>query len=70
MVISAVRSNLLSRLGGNRAAQRVASPSVVTGLGSTACMITRHLEELTLSWNIGDRKSLGFLYLRYPGSHS
>jgi len=63
MVTTAVKSNLISRLGGNRATQRVASPAVVIGLGSTACMITRHLEELTQSWNISDRKSLGFLYL-------
>ena len=63
MVTSAARNNLLSRLGGNRSTQRVASPSVVIGLGSTACQITQHLEELTLSWNIADRRSLGFLYL-------
>ena len=43
--------------------QRVASPSIVIGLGSTACQITRHLEDATSSWSASDRKSLGFLYL-------
>ena len=63
MVTSAVRGTVLSRLGGTRAAQRVASPAVVIGLGSTACLITRHLEDRTLGWSVSDRKSLGFLYL-------
>ena len=63
MVSSAVRGTVLSRLGGTRSAQRVASPGVVIGLGSTACQITQHLEDLTQAWSISDRKSLGFLYL-------
>ena len=63
MVSSAVRRNVLSRLGGTRATQRVASPSVVIGLGSTACQITQHLETATESWSASDKSSLGFLYL-------
>lgn len=63
MVSTAVRRNVLSRLGGTRATQRVASPAVVIGLGSTACQITQHLEEATESWSVSDKKSLGFLYL-------
>ena len=63
MVTSTVRGNLLSRLGGTRSSQRVSSPALVIGLGSTACQIARHLEEMTLPWSVADRKSLGFLYL-------
>ena len=63
MVSTATRSNLLSTLGGNRSTQRIAAPSVIIGLGSTACQITKYLEDSTLSWNVSDRKSLGFLYL-------
>jgi len=63
MVTTSVRNAMLSRLGGARAMQRVASPSIVIGLGSTACQITRHLEDATSSWNAADRKSLGFLYM-------
>ena len=63
MVTSAVRGAVISSLGGTRASQRVASPAVLIGLGSTACQIVRHLEDLTLGWNISDRRSLGFLYM-------
>lgn len=63
MVQSATRNNLLSRLGGTRSTQRVTSPAVVIGLGSTACQISRHLEDTTLGWSASDRQSLGFLYL-------
>ncbi len=63
MVISGVRGTVFSKLGGTRASQRVASPAVVVGLGSTACQITRHLEELTQTWSITDQRSLGFLYM-------
>ncbi len=63
MVQAETRNNLRSRLGGSRAGQRVRSPGVVIGLGSTACQVTQHLEERTLGWSISDRQSLGFLYL-------
>ena len=63
MVTSTVRGNLLSRLGGTRSTQRVSTPAVVIGLGSTACQITQRLEEMTLPWSMADRRSLGFLYL-------
>ena len=63
MVTSSVGGTVVSRLGSTRAAPRVASPSVVIGLGSTACQITQHLEEITAGWSISDQKSLGFLYL-------
>ena len=63
MVTSAVRGTVISRLGGTRASQRVASPVVIIGLGSTACQITQHLEDLTGGWSTADRKSMGFLYL-------
>ena len=43
--------------------QRVASPSIVIGLGSTACQIVQHLDDSTAGWSASDRKSLGFLYL-------
>ena len=43
--------------------QKVATPSIIIGLGSTSCHITRRLEELTVRWGTADRKSLGFLYL-------
>ena len=62
-VSRSVRNTLLTRLGTARAMQRVASPSIVIGLGSTACQITQHLDDLTSGWNASDRKSLGFLYL-------
>ena len=63
MVSKSTKSAVLSRLGGARAMQRVASPAIVIGLGSTACQITQHLDDATASWNALDRKSLGFLYL-------
>ena len=63
MVTSAVRGTVVSRLGGTRASQRVASPVVIIGLGSTACQITQHLEDLTAGWSAADRKSMGYLYL-------
>ena len=63
MVTAAVRGTVKSRLGGERASQRVASPAVVIGLGSTACQITQYLEDLTVGWPISDQRSLGYLYL-------
>ena len=46
-ISQSVRNTLLTRLGSARAMQRVASPSIVIGLGSTACQITQHLNDLT-----------------------
>ena len=43
--------------------QRVASPALIIGLGSTACQIVQHLDDLTSGWSVADRKSMGFLYL-------
>ena len=63
MVNHTVRSSVLSRLGGARAMQRVASPALIIGLGSTACQIVQHLDDLTAGWSVADRKSMGFLYL-------
>ena len=63
MVSSSFREAALPRLGGNRYAQRIASPSVVIGLGSTGCQITRRLETVSSAWSLEDRKSLAFLYL-------
>ncbi|MDP6548634.1 MAG: tubulin-like doman-containing protein [Dehalococcoidia bacterium] len=63
MVTSAIRGSFLSKLGGTRSAQRVASPAVVVGLGSTACQVGRQLEEITKTWSLNDKKSLGFLYM-------
>ena len=63
MVTSTVRGTVLSRLGGSKTPPRVTSPGLIIGLGSTACQVTRHLEESTLGWSLADRKSLGFLYL-------
>lgn len=58
-----VRSSVFSRLGGARAMQRVASPALIIGLGSTACQIVQHLDDLTAGWSVADRKSMGYLYL-------
>ena len=63
MVTQSVRSAVLSRMGGARAVQRVASPALIIGLGSTACSIVQHLDDSTSGWSVTDRKSLGFLYL-------
>ena len=63
MVTPGVRSNPFSRVDAARSAQRIASPAVIIGLGSTACQISRHLEDTTSTWSATDRKSLGYLYL-------
>ena len=63
MVTSALRSAALSRLAGNQGIDRIVSPAVVIGLGSTSCQIVRKLEEVSSGWSLTDRKSLGFLYM-------
>ena len=63
MVSSALRGAAMPRLGANKTTNRVASPSVVIGLGSTSCQIVRRLEEVSSSWSFSDRKSLGYLYM-------
>ncbi len=63
MVTSQVREGSGTQQNGLRGQQRVATPAIVIGLGSTSCHITRRLEELTVDWGTADRKSLGFLYL-------
>jgi len=63
MLSQSSRATVLTRLGGARSMQRVASPSIVIGLGSTACQITQHLDDSVSGWGASDRKSLGFLYL-------
>ena len=44
-------------------ADRVISPSMVIGLGSTSCQIVRQLESTTERWSLEDRKKLAFLYM-------
>ena len=53
----------ISRLNTQKSVNRVASPSVVIGLGSTSCQIARRLEEESADWSFSDRKSLGFIYM-------
>ena len=43
--------------------QKVATPAIVIGVGSTSCHVVRRLEDATVHWGTADRKSLGFLYL-------
>jgi len=63
MVTTSMRDTAFPRLGSNKTAQRVASPAVVIGLGSTSCQIARRLEEVSSGWSFSDRKSLAFLYM-------
>ena len=63
MVTTSLRDTAFPRLGANKTANRVASPAVVIGLGSTGCQIARRLEEVSSGWSFPDRKSLGFLYM-------
>ena len=63
MLSSDTRNSFLSRMGDAKRVQRVTSPAVVIGLGSTACQIAQHLESTTQGWSVRDRQSLGFLYL-------
>ncbi len=53
----------MARLNANKSAQRVASPSMVIGLGSTGCQIVRQLETTSEGWSFEDRKNLAFLYM-------
>lgn len=53
----------MARLNANKNAQRVVSPSMVIGLGSTGCQIVRQLESTSEGWNLEDRKNLAFLYV-------
>lgn len=53
----------MARLNANKNAQRVVSPSMVIGLGSTSCQIVRQLESTSEEWNLEDRKNLAFLYM-------
>ena len=50
------------RLNANKNVQRVVSPSMVIGLGSTSCQIVRKLEATSENWSFEDRKNLAFLY--------
>ena len=52
-----------ARPNANRNAQRVVSPSMVIGLGSTSCQIVRQLEATSEDWTLEDRKNLAFLYM-------
>ena len=63
MVSQAFRETAAPRTANNKNANRIASPSVVIGLGSTSCQIARRLDEVSASWSFSDRKSLGFLYM-------
>ena len=51
------------RLNANRNAQRIVSPAMVIGLGSTSCQIARKLEATSENWSFEDRKNLAFLYM-------
>ena len=53
----------MMRLNANRNVQRVVSPSMVMGLGSTSCQIVRKLEATSENWSFEDRKNLAFLYM-------
>ena len=70
MVTTSTRENALPRLGAQKTAQRVASPAVVIGLGSTGCQIVRRLEEVSTGWSFSDRKSLGYLYMAIRSIHT
>ena len=50
------------RLNPNKSIQRIVSPTMVIGLGSTSCQIVHQLEETTQSWSLDDRRKLAFLY--------
>ena len=63
MVTSEIRTGVLSRMSMARTTPRVASPALVIGLGSTACQITRQLEDNTVGWSQSDKSSIGFVYL-------
>ena len=43
---NAARTGVLSRMSLSRTTPRVTSPALVIGLGSTACQITRQIDEI------------------------
>ena len=51
------------RMSANKNVQRIVSPSMVIGLGSTSCQIVRKLESNAEGWSFEDRKNLAFLYM-------
>ena len=63
MVTSSDLDSGTGRLNLNNNVQRVVSPSLVIGLGSTSCQIVHQLEETTGGWRPEDRKKLAFLYM-------
>ena len=63
MVSPSLRDAALPRTGSKKTVNRIASPSVIIGLGSTSCQIARRLDEVSAAWSFSDRKSLGFLYM-------
>ena len=63
VMTNAARTGVLSRMSLARTTPRVASPALVIGLGSTACQITRQLEDNTAGWSQNDKNSIGFVYL-------
>ena len=63
MVSAHFRNATLPRIGSDKTAQRVSSPAVVIGLGSTSCQIVKRLEDVADGWSYTDRKNLGFLYM-------
>lgn len=63
MVTSTMGEPVLTRPDAGKGPQRVASPAVVIGLGSTGCQIARRMEEVSSSWGYEDRNSLAYLYM-------
>ena len=53
----------MTRLNANKNAQRVVTPAMVIGLGSTSCQVVRQLETTSEGWSFEDRKNLAFLYM-------
>ena len=62
MVTSSTDTGMM-RLSANSSVQRIVSPSMVIGLGSTSCQIVRKLEANSENWSFADRKNLAFLYM-------
>ena len=60
---SSAQDTGMARLNANKNAQRVVSPSMVIGLGSTSCQIVHRLEATSEGWSFEDRKNLAFLYM-------
>ena len=53
----------MTRLNANKNAQRVDTPAMVIGLGSTSCQVVRQLETASEGWSFEDHKNLAFLYM-------